>query len=213
MKPIPAAAIALLLCTPSLTVPVHAEDPDPYLSSEERTQLLDLLAESRAMYLGLLAGVDDAQWSFKPAPDRWSVGECAEHIVLSNQSLMHSARQALASARNPNWAEATKGKSQLLLQVMPNRQPFGRNGATAPQEIRPQGEIPRTEIVKSFLALYDEVEKMVVEMDQPLKAHTTEHPFPIFSTLSAYDWVIYVPLHTIRHSRQMIEVMETAGYP
>ncbi|MEE2778298.1 MAG: DinB family protein [Acidobacteriota bacterium] len=203
-------ALALFLCV----VPMLAEDdPSPYLSPDERAQLLDLFAESEAMYLGLLAGVSDVQWYFKSAPDRWSVGECAEHIVRSNEALMTSARAALANARNPQWHEKTKAKSQLLLQVMPNRQPFGRGGASAPQEIRPTGEMSRAEIVADFQALYEEAEKMVHEMEAPLKAHTEEHPFPIFGTLNAYDWIIYVPLHTIRHSRQMIEVMETAGYP
>ncbi|MDX1384015.1 MAG: DinB family protein [Thermoanaerobaculia bacterium] len=194
-------------------VPVAAADTDPHLTAEERQQLLELFAESKAMFLGLLAGVSDEQWSWKPAADRWSVGECAEHIMRSNQALWSSAQQALASRENPEWQEKTEGKSQLLLQVMPNRQPFGRGGATAPQEIRPTGEVSRSQIVTDFLALYEEAVKMVADTELPLKAHTSEHPFPIFGTLNAYDWIIYVPLHTVRHSRQMIEVMETDGYP
>ena len=50
---------------------------------------------------------------------------------------------------------------------------------------------------------------MAAKAEEPYKSHTQEHPFPFFNTLSAYDWIIYVPLHTIRHSKQMIEVMET----
>ena len=205
------AALSLSLVA---AVPLLAEDDaDPYLASDERGQLMDLFAEAKAMYLGLLAGVSDDQWSFKPNADRWSVGECAEHIMRSSESLMAAAQQALASERNPEWHEKTKAKSQLLKAVMPNRQPFGAGGATAPQEIRPTGELSRKEIVDRFLALYEETEKMVEEMDRPLKAHTVQHPFPIFGTLNAYDWIIYVPLHTIRHCKQMIEVMETEGYP
>ena len=51
------------------------------------------------------------------------------------------------------------------------------------------------------------------DTEAPLKEHIEEHPFPFFNPLNAYDWTIYVPLHTIRHSKQMIEVMETEGYP
>ena len=207
-----AVSLSLVAAIPAAG-PLLAADADPHLTGEEKAQLMDLFAESKTMYLGLLAGVSDDQWSFKPNADRWSVGECAEHIMRSNESLMASAKQALASERNPEWHEKTKAKSQLLKSVMPNRQPFGRGGATAPQEIRPTGEFSRQQIVDRFLALYEEAEKMVDEMDRPLKAHTTEHPFPIFGTLNAYDWIIYVPLHTIRHTRQMIEVMETDGYP
>lgn len=183
------------------------------ISEEERAQLLDLLAESRSQFLGLLAGVSDAQWAFEPAPERWSVGECAEHIVRSNEALLDAARNALGREENPEWQEKTKGKAELLLQVMPNRRPGGAGGATAPQEIRPTGEISRGELVERFDALYAEVREMVKTTADPWKAHTEEHPFPIFGTLSAYDWILYIPLHTVRHSRQMIEVMESEGYP
>ena len=189
-------------------------ETSPRMSAQEHEQLRDLLHESETQYLALLAGVSDAQWSFKPAPDRWSVGECAEHILRSNEALYEAAKTAMSGERNPEWQEKTQGKAALLMQVMPNRRPGGAGGATAPQEIRPNGELSRVEIVKRFRDLHQEIENYIDEhKDRELKAYTTEHPFPIFNTLSAYDWLIYVPLHTVRHSRQMIEVMESDGYP
>ena len=97
--------------------------------------------------------------------------------------------------------------------VMPNRNPGGAGGASAPQEIRPTGEISRGEILERFTALYEKARTYVSSTQEPLKEHIEGHPFPIFDPLNAHDWIIYVPLHTIRHSKQMIEVMETAGYP
>ena len=190
-----------------------ATDAEERITEPERAQLLDLIDESRAQYLALLAGASDAQWSWKPKPDRWSVGECAEHILLSNETLFAWAKNALAAEANPQWKEKTAGKTEFLFQVMPNRRPAGQGGATAPIEIRPTGEVSRKAIVERFSALYDEIETFIRETDAPLKSHTTEHPFPIFNTLNAYQWLLYVPLHTVRHSRQMIEVMETEGYP
>jgi hypothetical protein len=46
-----------------------------------------------------------------------------------------------------------------------------------------------------------------------LKEYTVVHPFPIFGTLNAYQWLIYVPLHTIRHDKQIAEIKATPGYP
>ena len=62
----------------------------------------------------------------------------------------------------------------------------------------------------------EELEKTrtyVAKTQEPLKEHIEGHPFPIFDPLNAHNWILYIPLHTIRHSKQMIEVMETAGYP
>jgi hypothetical protein len=183
------------------------------MTEDERTELLGMLAESRAQYLTLLAGTSDAQWSWKPNEDRWSVGECAEHILRSNEALFQFAKTALATDANPEWQEKTQGKAELLKNVMPNRRPMGQGGATAPMEIRPTGEIARQDLVDRFDQLHTEIREMIKTTDAEVKAHTAEHPFPVFNTLSAYDWLLYIPLHTVRHSRQMIEVMETEGFP
>jgi len=55
--------------------------------------------------------------------------------------------------------------------------------------------------------------KFASQTDLALKEHTEVHPFPIFGTLNAYQWLIYVPLHTERHDKQIAEVKATAGYP
>ena len=189
------------------------QSPAGTLSDAERQELPELFDQSEAQYLGLLASVSDGQWTFKQAVERWSVGECAEHIMLSNRAFYDSAQRALATPPDPDWQEKTKGKSQLLLRVMPNRSPGGAGGASAPQEVRPRNDVSRAEIVRRFRTLYDEIRAYVKTTDQPLKQHIEDHPFPIFGSLNAYDWILYVPLHTIRHTKQMIEVTESPGYP
>jgi hypothetical protein len=47
----------------------------------------------------------------------------------------------------------------------------------------------------------------------PLKEHTVDHPFPIFGTLNAYQWLIYIPLHNMRHDQQIAEVKASPGFP
>lgn len=202
-----------VVCCQLLLVVAQARAEDAAMTETERAELLSLLAESRMQYLGLIASASDAQWNWKPNESRWSVGECAEHILRSNESLFGSVKRALAAPPNPDWREATQGKTELLLRVMPNRRPMGAGGAVATVEIRPTGEGTRQSIVRRFNALYDEIEDWAEMSQGSIKEHTTEHPFPVFGTLNAHQWALYVPLHTIRHSRQMIEVMETEGYP
>ena len=44
-----------------------------------------------------------------------------------------------------------------------------------------------------------------------MKQHTLDNAF--FGTLNGYQWLIYAPLHTMRHDKQIAEVKGTAGYP
>ena len=85
--------------------------------------------------------------------------------------------------------------------------------ATAPEPIVPQGKLTQTEVRERFLKQRAEIEKFAKETTVELKQYTVEHPFAVFNTLNAYQWLIYIPLHTERHDKQIAEVKATAGYP
>ena len=55
--------------------------------------------------------------------------------------------------------------------------------------------------------------KFARETNVELKQFTVEHPMQVFNTLNAYQWLIYIPLHTMRHDKQIAEVKATPGYP
>jgi len=193
-----------------------AEDaPDANLSAEEQEEMVKLLGESQDMLLGLITGLTDEQWNFKQNEDRWSVGECVEHIARSERALLEAAQAARANPADADWAKKSEGKNKLIRNVMPNRNPGGAGGATAPQEIRPTEKWDRATAIKEFFKVRGEVQAFAetVAYEQPIKQHIQPHPFPVFGDLTAYDWLIYVPLHTVRHSKQIIEVQEDENYP
>jgi hypothetical protein len=67
---------------PTLVAQTPMALPEAPLSAGERDQALRMLAKSRQGFLKATEGLSPAQWTFKPAPDRWSIQECAEHIVI-----------------------------------------------------------------------------------------------------------------------------------
>jgi hypothetical protein len=60
----------------------------------------------------------EARWTYKPAPDRWSVGETAGHIVLAEGALFASIKKCLASPANPDWEAKTGRKAAFIERVM-----------------------------------------------------------------------------------------------
>ncbi len=191
----------------ALCLPMSAADA--HMTAEERTKLINWLEESRKEFLAAIDGVTEAQWKWKPAPERWSVGETAEHIVLAEEALFANVRKAIAGPPNPAWEEKTKGKTEFIERVMAPR--LGK--ATAPDPIVPTGKLTQTEVRERFEKQRAEIEKFAKETQVELKQYTVEHPFPVFNTLNAYQWLIYVPLHTMRHDKQIAEVKATPGYP
>jgi len=182
---------------------------DAHMSVEERTKALNWLEESRKEFLAAIDGVSEEQWKWKPAPERWSVGETAEHIVLAEALLFGSVEKAMASPENANWEEQTKGKTEFIVQVMAPR--LGK--AKAPEPIVPSGKLTQAEVKERFEKQRITIVKFASDTSEPIKEHTVQHPFPVFGTLNAYQWLIYVPLHTMRHDKQIAEVKATPGFP
>ena len=195
-------ALLSLMCLPLCAADAH-------MTAEERMKVKSWLEESRQEFLAAIDGVTAEQWKWKPAPERWSVGETAEHVVLAEGLLFGNVEKAIRSPKNAEWEEKTKGKTEFIEKVMAPR--LGK--ATAPEPLVPSGKLTQTEVREKFLAQRGEIETFAAKTDVALKEHTLEHPFPVFNTLNAYQWLIYVPLHTMRHDKQIAEVKATTGYP
>jgi len=196
----------LLLCL-TLTIPAFAGDAT--LTPKERADLIQYLKDARKEFVDSVSSLSDQQWRWKPTPERWSVGECAEHIVLSEEMLFAKAQEAMHNPPDPDWATKTAGKTEILLQVMAQR----KGKATAPEEIVPTGKMSRAEIMSRYATQRAATLKFAETTDIALKEHIAPHPFPIFNPLNAYQWVLYIPLHNMRHDKQIAEVKATPGFP
>src|SRR5262250_2462088 len=188
------------------TVSVFGEAIDR--TAKERAHLIKLLQDSQKEYLSYVENVSEAQWNWKPGQDRWSVGETAEHILLSEGRLFSAMESAIAAPQNPDCEKSTAGKAELLERALPDRS----HKAVSPESIRPQG-LSKAEVIRRFKEARAKTIKFVQDTQLPLKEHNSEHPLPIFKTLNAYQWLFYIPLHNLRHDRQIAEVKATPGYP
>jgi len=212
MRTLILALMFILLAGPALNAAAQQTAPvagDPHMTAEERAKVIKWMSDTQTVYLDRLEHVSDAQWNWRPAPFRWTVGEIAEHIMLTEGRLFAAVEKALASPANPNWQAKTTGKDTFIERAVPSRS----IRVQAPLEIRPTGKLSREEVIQRYKAQRARVLEFVQKTDAPLKAHTIEHPMPAFNTLNAYDWLIYIPMHTERHNKQMAEVMAAPGYP
>jgi len=64
------------------------------LSQGERDRAMSHLHATRKMFLDTVSGLTPAQWTFKPAAERWSIAECAEHIAVSEEFIPGIAQKA-----------------------------------------------------------------------------------------------------------------------
>jgi len=189
-----------------LTFPALAQTADPKMTKVERAELIELLNKSEKEFLQAVEGLSEQQWSFKPGPDRWSVAECAEHIVLAEALLFETATKSLTAAADDKWEETLR-KTDVLRRALPNRS----TKVDAPAAIKPRQAMTRQQLMARFKEQRARALAYVRETEAPLKAHTAANPF--FGTLNAHQWLLYIPLHHLRHNLQIAEVKSSSSYP
>ena len=190
------------------SAPTAARASDPRMTSAERGELIKLLRDSQVEFVAAVSALSDHQWNWKPSPERWSIGECAEHIMLAEAVIFGKAQTAMNASPTDEWEAATQDKTEMLMQI-----PARLGKAHAPQVVAPSGALDRAEIMRRFAELRAASLKLVEETQLPLKAHLAEHPFPAFNLLNAYQWALCLPLHQMRHDQQIEEVKATPGFP
>jgi DinB superfamily len=190
----------------ALTIPALAQTADPKMTKAERAELIELLNKSEKEFLQAVEGLSQQQWSFKPGPDRWSVAECAEHIVLAEALLFETATTSLTAASDEKW-EDTLRKTDILRRALPNRS----TKVDAPAAIKPRQAMTRQQLMARFKEQRARALAYVQETEAPLKAHTAANPF--FGPLNAHQWLLYIPLHHLRHNLQIAEVKSSSSYP
>ena len=83
-------------------VPARAQPP----TQPERDSLVKHLDQTRKAFLASIAGLSEAQWTFRAGPDRWSIAEVAEHIAISETTLLGLVTDKIvkgpAVPRDPN---------------------------------------------------------------------------------------------------------------
>ena len=91
------------------------------MDATEREFVVGILEEKRQRLLSAIAGLTPEQRGFRAQPDRWSVADCVEHIILVETRVMDSIEQQLQCAPEPDKAAAAAGKEKLILRAVPAR--------------------------------------------------------------------------------------------
>lgn len=191
----------------ALTV-VPPLSPGEALTQGERDRAMSSLHASRKMFLDSVAGLSNAQWTFKPDPDRWSIADCAEHIALSEDFLMSMIKDKILASPAPAGKKTDRGKDERIEAVLTDRS----HKAQAPEPLRPSHKFATPQdAVEHFRKSRDANIKWIETTNADLRDHFAESR-PL-GDLDAYQWVLYMSAHTMRHTEQIEEVKESPNYP
>ena len=177
------------------------------LSAQERDQALKYLEKTRAGVLAATRGLSEAQWNFKPAPDRWSVAEVTEHIAAAEDYLMGMVKDKVMKAPPRAGSEDTKSVDEFVLRAIPDRS----HKAQAPEPLRPTNRFgsPKGSLDHFKASRAQTIGFLKKTAD--LRDHAVESP--LGKQLDGYEWVLFVAAHSERHTKQIDEVKADPNFP
>lgn len=177
------------------------------MTTAERAYLVEQLEATQKIVLAGLNGVTDAQWTFKPAPNVWSVQECAEHIILSEEFLLGTAQKILGSPARARLATATVEDDRKFFAMIQDR---SRKG-TAPEPIVPAGRFATpADAAREFTARRAKTIAYAKSTNDDLRTHAMKGPV---GEMDAYQFLLLLASHSARHTAQIREVQANAAYP
>ena len=178
------------------------------LSSKERHFLIKNLKETKTTFLGNIKGLTQEQLTFKPAPDKWSVKECIEHLSLAEKGLWNWAEGVLKQQASPERRKEIKVTDEQILAGVADR----TKKAQAAENLQPQSAKWKTtkDAVEDFKKNRSSLIKYVKTTTEDMRNHTTESPAGVIDT---YQVLLLISAHTSRHTQQIQEIKASPGYP
>jgi hypothetical protein len=171
-----------------------------------RTQeLLDYLERQRAAFREAFDAVPAALRDRPPAPGKWSVAACVEHIAIVEQLVAKRLTTHVDTARAAGLGAETSTDPilpQLNVSWVLNRD----TKVNAPEPIHPTGlsaDAAVAALEQSNIVLRD-----AVKACDGVALGGVSWMHPMFGPLTAYQWLAFHGAHEARHAVQIREIAE-----
>src|SRR5438552_10750018 len=196
--------IGIMLCTGLALVgaTVRAQET----TQADKDKAVAYLDTTKKGVLDATKGLSEAQWNFKAAPDKWSVAQCSEHIAAAEDFMRGMLVENVMKAPAAPERDIAKVDAGVMAMI-PNRS----IKAHAPEPLVPTNRFGSPEgSLKHFVESRRTTEDFLKETPD-LRAHAADSS--LGSKLDAYDWVLFIAPHSVRHTTQILEVKADANFP
>lgn len=190
-------AVCMMLCLGSVAF-------GQKLTAEDREKGVKYLEQTRQGIIDATKGLSEAQWKFKPAPDRWSVAEVLEHVTLAEKMMYGAAEGTLKGPASAPDRDYKKTDAAILANVPDRTTKF-----KAPDQLVPTGRWSSKDTLDTFLK--ERAQSITLMKDgQEMREHVSDSPF---GPMDSYEWLLFTSGHSERHTKQILEVKADPNFP
>lgn len=176
--------------------------------ADERSFALNYFDETLAALQADVSGLSTAQLHFKPTTEAWSISQCLEHIVLTENMIFGMVKENMAKPANPERrAEIQFSDEQILSMIVDRSEKY-----KAPEMLLATGKYDDAEAALQDLTS-QRAEIIAFINSTPtdeLRNHVADSPS---GASDAYQSLLFLAGHTARHTLQIAEIKADANFP
>jgi len=163
---------------------------------DDKADIIARLDGGMAALRTAIGGCPAAVAAIRPAPDRWSVLDCLEHLLLAEEYLCNQLVAGTASAPTPNETREAR-----IVAAGTNRD----RRIPAPQVAQPTGRwLSIDEAMEAVVAARARTVAFIEQFDGDLRAWEVMHP--IAGVVNGYEMLLMIAIHPLRHAQQIQEI-------
>lgn len=163
---------------------------------------------------GSFGSLSVEQLNWKPGEKSWSVAQCLDHLILTNEQFYPEFEKLASGNRKNTFWQNNSPLTGFFGRFLVKAVTEDSKKAKAPSKtIVPPSDLP-SDIVEKFAANIAEVcEKISAVASADRQKVVVTSPFLSLMTYKLDDAYTVLVEHTKRHIRQAKRVLETAGFP
>ena len=167
------------------------------IDATERAFLIDYLSISLNETKETLKEVDKDLWQYKSKNERWSIGECMEHIMIAEKALMQQVKGTLQQQANNNKSLSHRDGYVIAKTV--------DRGKKVKTPLEPQNvSMTKNQYLKELEKSRDEIIEFLADENLALRNHFGKSPF---GEVDTYQLILIIAAHGMRHTAQMKEII------
>lgn len=177
------------------------------LTPAEMEHALQYLESTKKEVLGATKGLSEAQWNFKPGPDRWSVAQVMEHIAAAEDFIrVDFVQEKVMTLPAGDPGRDVKKMDAAVEAMIPDRS----NKARAPEQLVPNNRFGSAKSsLKHFLESRETTERFL-RLTPGLRDHVMDGPV---GKMDGYEFILFIAAHSERHVEQINEVKADPNFP
>ena len=172
------------------------------MTQRDREHLVAHLQMTETWLIDEVSPLSAEQWNFRTAPDRWTIAEVVQHLVIAEPTYWKLLQDGLKQAPQKLNKQATD--ADVLWYGIDRT----RHEKTEPSKDAKGQTIDVRQGLESFRKLHDMMLNYARDTDDDLRAHAV----PEWG-VDAYQCLLEISTHTQRHILQIREIKADSRFP